>query len=82
MQKTKPETVNSIASLAVTVTDHQVRLDVVIVSAVDELTGDGHPGVAGVRVHVTTPWELELGLVPDHVIVPLHLVAAGLVDLL
>ena len=55
MQKTKPETVNSIASLAVTVTDHQVRLDVVTVSAVDELTGDGHPGVAGVRVHVTTP---------------------------
>ena len=48
-----------------------------IVSAAEELTGDGLPGEVGVRVRVTTLQELELGLALDPAIVPLHLVVAG-----
>ena len=48
-----------------------------IVSVAEELTADGLPGEVGVRVHVTTLQELELGHVPDHVTIPLHLVVAG-----
>ena len=47
------------------------------VSVAEELTGDGLPGEVGVHVRVTTHQELELGLVLDPAIVPLHLVVAG-----
>ena len=56
---------------------HREKLDVVTVSVAEELTGDGLPGEAGARVHVTTLQELELGPALDPATIPLHLVVAG-----
>ena len=48
-----------------------------IVSAAEELTGDGLPGEVGVLARVTTPTELEHGPDTDLATTPLDLVVAG-----